>query len=69
MAEAGMTPTQILVAATSNPARCLKLLELGLLQSGKWADLNVFAQDPSADIKNTKSLESVWIAGNRVPDK
>ncbi len=69
MADAGMTPTQILVAATSNPARCLKLLELGLLQSGKWADLNVFAQDPSADIKNTKSLESVWIAGNRVPDK
>ena len=69
MAEAGMTPTQILVAATGNPARCLKLPELGLLQSGKWADLNVFSEDPSADIKNTHSLESVWIAGNLVPDK
>ena len=69
MAEAGLTPTQILVAATGAPARCLELDDLGLLQSGKWADLNVFAQDPSADIKNTRSLESVWIAGNRVPDK
>ena len=69
MAKAGMTPTQILVAATGAPARCLELQELGLLQAGKWADLNVFAQDPSADIKNTHSLESVWIAGNRVPDK
>ena len=69
MAEAGLTPTQILVAATGAPARCLELDDLGLLQSGKWADLNVFAQDPSADIKNTRSLESVWVAGNRVPDK
>lgn len=69
MAKAGLTPTQILVAATGDAARCLKFDDLGSLEAGKWADLNVFAQDPLADIKNTRSLESVWIAGNRVPDK
>ena len=69
MAKAGLTPAQILVAATGDAARCLKFDDLGSLEAGKWADLNVFTQDPSADIKNTRSLESVWIAGNRVPDK
>ena len=69
MAKAGLTPAQILVAATGDAARCLKFDDLGSLEAGKWADLNVFAQDPLADIKNTRSLESVWIAGNRVPDK
>jgi hypothetical protein len=29
----------------------------------------VLRDDPRTDIRNTRSLESVWIAGNRVPQR
>ena len=67
MVEAGLTPTQALVAATSGAARCMGLPSVGRLEPGAWADFLVLRADPLADIRNTKSLESVWIAGNRVP--
>jgi imidazolonepropionase-like amidohydrolase len=67
MAEAGLTPMQILTAASGNAARCLGLDGLGTLTAGNWADFVVLNEDPLADIKNTRSIESVWIAGNEVP--
>lgn len=70
MVKAGLTPTQALVSATSGAARCLGLAsKVGTLERGAWADLIVLGADPLADIRNTKSIESVWIAGNRVPSK
>jgi imidazolonepropionase-like amidohydrolase len=69
MADAGLTPEQVLRSATSDAARCLKLQGVGTLEAGKWADLVVFADNPMEDIGNSHSLESVWIAGNRVPEK
>ncbi|HEX9725383.1 MAG TPA: amidohydrolase family protein [Vicinamibacteria bacterium] len=68
MAETGLTPMQILVAATGNSARCVGLDEdFGTLESGKWADFVVLRENPLVDIENTRSIESVWIAGNEVP--
>ena len=68
MAEAGLTPMQILVASSGDAARCLGIDEsLGTLAPGKWADLVVLEEDPLVDIKNTRSIDSVWIAGNEVP--
>lgn len=67
MAEAGLTPMQILVAATGDAARCLQRDDIGTLQPGRVADFVVVTADPLADITNTRSIESVWIAGNRVP--
>jgi imidazolonepropionase-like amidohydrolase len=67
MVEAGLTPTQALVAATSGAARCLGLESIGRLEPQAWADFLVLRADPLTDIRNTKTLESVWIAGNRVP--
>lgn len=69
MAEAGMTPMQILVAATGDAARCIGLEETGTLEPGKLADLVVLQEDPLADIRNTQTIESVWISGNRVADR
>ena len=69
MVEAGLTPVEALVAATSGSARCLGLASVGRLQPGAWADFLVLRADPLADIRNTRSLESVWIAGNRVPPR
>ncbi len=67
MADAGMDPMQILRSATSVAASCLDLDDVGSLQPGKWADLVVLERNPLEDIRNSRSIEAVWIAGNRVP--
>ncbi|MEX2582410.1 MAG: amidohydrolase family protein [Gemmatimonadota bacterium] len=68
MADAGLTPMQILVAATGDAARCVGLdQELGTIEPGKRADFVVLESNPLDDILNTRSIESVWINGNRVP--
>jgi imidazolonepropionase-like amidohydrolase len=69
MVEAGLTPTQALVAATSGTAKCLGLRDVGRLEPGAWADFLVLRDDPRTDIRNTHSLESVWVAGNKVPER
>jgi imidazolonepropionase-like amidohydrolase len=67
MVQSGLTPMQALVAATSGAARAMKLdANLGTLQAGKWADFVVLTANPLTDIKNTRQIESVWIAGRRV---
>ena len=66
MAEAGLTPSQIITIATKNSAEFLGASDLGTLQKGKWADLIVLRANPLDNIKNTRTIESVWIAGNKV---
>ncbi len=69
MAEAGLTPMEIIVSATGNAAACLGLEDVGTLEEGKWADFVVLTDNPLDDINNSRSIESVWIAGNRVPGR
>lgn len=67
MAQAGLTPREVLRAATRDAARCMRVeRDLGTLEPGKWADFVVLDADPLADISNTRRISSVWIAGNRV---
>ena len=41
--------------------------EIGTVQAGKWADLLVLDRDPVADIRNTRAIHAVYIAGRKVP--
>ncbi len=67
MVKAGLTPMQVLIAATGDAARVMRLgKDLGTLQPGKWADFLVLDANPLADIRNTKQIDSVWIAGRRL---
>lgn len=67
MVKAGMTSMQVLTSATGNAAKVMKLdADLGTLQPGKRADFVVLTADPLADIKNTRTIESVWMDGRRV---
>ena len=66
MADAGLTPMQIITIATRNSAEFLGAKDLGTLQKGKWADLIVLGSDPLANIKNTRTIEAVWVAGNKI---
>jgi imidazolonepropionase-like amidohydrolase len=67
MAKAGMTPEQVLRSATGDASKCLELNSVGVLGKGRWADFDVFGQDLMAGVAGSKSLESVWIAGEKVP--
>ncbi|MDA1185854.1 MAG: amidohydrolase family protein [Acidobacteria bacterium] len=66
MVEAGMTPMQVLVAATGAAADVSELDHLGRIQPGKVADLLVLDANPLDDILNTREIHSVWIAGRRI---
>ena len=39
---------------------------VGALSTGAWADLLVLNLDPAKDIRNTRLIAGVWIAGNAV---
>jgi imidazolonepropionase-like amidohydrolase len=64
LAEAGLSPAELLVAATANGARALGILqERGTIEPGKSADLLVLAQDPLASVEAFAAIERVFAAG------
>ena len=68
MVAAGLTPMEAIVAATSDAARCMNIADrVGTLRIGLDADFLLMDRNPIDDIANTRSLESVWIRGYRVP--
>lgn len=67
MERSGMNPGQILRSATGQAAECLGIeQEVGTLQPNRWADFIVLTENPLENVRNMRSIESVWIAGNRV---
>lgn len=67
MVRAGLTPGQAIDAATRDAARAVGASkEIGTLEPGKWADFVVLDGDPLDDIRNTKRLSAVYIAGNKI---
>ncbi len=66
MADAGLTPMQIIVSATRNPAHYLGLKNIGTLEKGNHADFIVLDADPLVDIKNTRKISGVFIGGVEV---
>ena len=66
MAEAGMTPMQIIVSATKNAAEYLELEGLGTLTPGHRADFIILDADPLSDIRNIREISRVFINGHEV---
>jgi imidazolonepropionase-like amidohydrolase len=63
----GMTPEQIIVAATKSGAEALRLdKEMGTLEAGKQANLLVLDADPRADIKNARRIARVYLHGKEI---
>jgi imidazolonepropionase-like amidohydrolase len=69
MAEAGLTPMQIIVSATRNAAQYLGLKDLGTLSAGHWADFIILDADPLIDIKNARKISEVFISGIEVKER
>ncbi|MDY6944284.1 MAG: amidohydrolase family protein [Pseudomonadota bacterium] len=66
MVQAGLTPLQALTAATGTNAKLIGASELGTIEPGKAADLLVLDADPVADIRNTRTIHAVYVAGRPV---
>jgi len=66
MVLAGMTPMQVIVAATRNSAEYLRIADAGTLQAGKSADFIVLDANPLDDITNTRRISAVVLRGAAV---
>ena len=66
MVDGGMTPEEALLSATSVAASCLDRSDIGVLDSGAWADFIVLDGNPLENIRATSTLEDVYIAGRAI---
>jgi imidazolonepropionase-like amidohydrolase len=66
MANAGMSPMQVIVSATSRPAEYLKLDNLGVLAAGKEATFLVLDANPLDAITNTQRISKIYVKGVEV---
>ena len=66
MVEAGLTPAEVMTAATKTSAEILKLERLGTVAVGKSADFIVLDANPLDDINNTRRISSVYLRGAEV---
>ena len=63
MVAAGMTPAQVIVAATRNAAEFVRLPNTGTIEAGKTADFIVLDANPLDDITNTRRIATVYLRG------
>jgi imidazolonepropionase-like amidohydrolase len=66
MVAAGMTPMQVIVAATRAPAELLHLTRLGTVAPGKSADFIVLDANPLENIANTRKISAVYQRGQAI---
>lgn len=62
----GTPATEIVTAATSRAAEVLRLTDTGTIATGKRADFVVLQRDPLQDIRNTRTIESVYLSGAKL---
>lgn len=63
MVAAGMSPAEVIVAATRNGAGFLRLNGVGTIAAGQSADFLVLEADPLIKIENTRRIAAIFLRG------
>ena len=63
LGRAGLTPRDVLRAATSVPATVFGLTDRGRIAPGQRADLLLVDGDPTTDITNLRAITAIWKNG------
>ena len=64
LVESGLTPVQVITAATRNGALALhKQDELGTIEAGKRADLLLLDANPLEDVRNFRKIDRLMLDG------
>ena len=66
MVRSGMTPAQVIVAATRNSAELMQITDIGTVAVGKSADFIVLDANPLDEITNTRRIATVYLRGMEV---
>ena len=66
MVRSGMTPAQVIVAATRNSAELMQMTDMGAVAVGKSADFIVLDANPLDEITNTRRIAAVYLRGMAV---
>lgn len=67
LTQAGLSPADVIVAATRNGALAMrKLDELGTIEAGKRADLLLVSANPAEDVRNARKIERIMRDGQWV---
>ena len=66
LVECGLSTVEAIQAATYLPAKYLGIQDRGSIEPGRRADLILIRGNPVENIKDTMSIERVWIAGHEI---
>jgi imidazolonepropionase-like amidohydrolase len=66
LAQAGLSPSEVLKMTGEDAARALRSNDVGLIEAGRFADLVLLSDDPTAKIGHSRSIQWVMKAGRRV---
>lgn len=67
MARAGLSPRELLKAATSRNAEVFGFQDLGTIEPGKTANLLLLRSDPLASVEAWNAIETVILHGELIP--
>jgi imidazolonepropionase-like amidohydrolase len=66
MVRTGMTPHEVIIAATANSASLMGLSDVGVIRVGRSADFIVLDANPLDDITNTRQIDAVYLRGEAI---